>query len=193
MSRRSNTEDLSAKELVAKYEDGATSYEIAELLGVSQTSALKFLHKHGAAVRQVGGVPGKPIPKNKRPRYTKPSELINALGCTLAERDAIADSADFRTCNWRRYLQQRRRARGRGIQWLFTFPTWWAVWVDSGKWSERGRHGFVMARNGDVGPYSRENVRVITQAENMRETHINHRAAGFTVKGNPVTERNIRG
>lgn len=69
------------------------------------------------------------------------------------------------------YSNQLSMARKRGIEWLLTFDEWWEIWAQSGKWEQRGRHkgGYVMARYGDVGPYSRENVRIITNKENCLE------------------------
>lgn len=63
----------------------------------------------------------------------------------------------------------------RGIEWLFKFDEWLAVWMASGKWEQRGRGSskYVMARNGDVGPYAAHNVRIITSRENIQESHVN--------------------
>lgn len=74
-----------------------------------------------------------------------------------------------------RYPEQRRGAIRRGVEWHFTFESWWDVWQKSGKWEQRGcRLGqYVMARSGDCGPYSVENVRIITCSENNREAHTN--------------------
>lgn len=67
------------------------------------------------------------------------------------------------------YSTQRVKARERGISWGFTLETWWATWRDSGKWLERGKDGYVMARTGDVGPYAPANVRIATMGDNLRE------------------------
>jgi hypothetical protein len=72
-----------------------------------------------------------------------------------------------------RYTQQLCAARKRKIEWLFTFETWWKMWDESGKWSQRGRKSnqYCMARKGDVGPYSPENVNIVTCATNNNEAH----------------------
>lgn len=36
--------------------------------------------------------------------------------------------------------------------------------------------GYVMARNGDVGPYSKENCRIISTGDNIREYHATPRS-----------------
>lgn len=75
-----------------------------------------------------------------------------------------------------KYAWQRSAAKRRGIEWCFTFESWLAVWVASGRFDERGRAGdsFVMARNGDTGPYAANNVRIIRMRENSSETHANY-------------------
>jgi hypothetical protein len=71
------------------------------------------------------------------------------------------------------YVRQRDTAKSRGIEWRFTFVTWWAMWDASGKWALRGRTkglgGWEMSRPGDVGPYSPDNVVICTHKENMAE------------------------
>lgn len=68
------------------------------------------------------------------------------------------------------YIRQRANARRRGIPWEFTFNTWWGVWKNSGKWEHRGmgKGKYCMARRGDLGPYSPENVRIITFSQNSK-------------------------
>lgn len=70
------------------------------------------------------------------------------------------------------YRTQEKTARRRGIAWEFTFSQWWQVWVDSGKWDERGPSGYVMCRKGDVGPYSPGNVTIATTQENSHEARL---------------------
>jgi hypothetical protein len=61
------------------------------------------------------------------------------------------------------YTRQRANARRRGLEWRFTFETWWEVWEASGKWQQRGmgKDKYCMSRRGDKGPYSPENVVII--------------------------------
>lgn len=67
---------------------------------------------------------------------------------------------------------QRGGAKQRGISFEFTLEEWWTWWQTDNRWERRGSRGpeqLVMARRGDVGPYSPNNVRCITAAENIRE------------------------
>ena len=68
-----------------------------------------------------------------------------------------------------KYSRQKSKAKHRGIDFLFTFEEWWDIWQKSGHWHERGLKcgQYVMARKGDVGPYSTGNVVIITTSENL--------------------------
>lgn len=76
------------------------------------------------------------------------------------------------------YEKQMANARKRGIAWLFTRATWWRVWLDSGKWEQRGTSSrqYVMARHLDLGPYAPWNVSIKTASENAIEREPNRRA-----------------
>lgn len=69
------------------------------------------------------------------------------------------------------YSQQKWMATKRGIAWKLTFEQWYDIWEKSGRWNERGRKfgQYVMARYGDVGPYSVNNIHIITNVENNKE------------------------
>lgn len=73
----------------------------------------------------------------------------------------------------KKYVTHRANAKKRGLDWGFTFASWWAVWQESGKWEERGRGtGFCMARKGDIGGYSPENVYICTNSQNFKDSYI---------------------
>lgn len=67
------------------------------------------------------------------------------------------------------YNDRMHRAEERGIEWLFTFESWWNIWKPF--WKKRGRKSedLCMARFEDKGPYSPENVRICTNRENHLE------------------------
>ena len=72
---------------------------------------------------------------------------------------------------WIKFRKHRHHAKKRGIPFLFTFDEWWNIWIKSGHWYEMGitRGKFQMARMGDRGGYTKDNVRIITQEENKAE------------------------
>lgn len=73
-----------------------------------------------------------------------------------------------------RYSIQKRSAKKRGIEWQFTFETWWEWWQKSGHWEERGdeRGKYCMSRRGDVGPYSPGNCYCNLFENNNREVYL---------------------
>tara|TARA_R100000365_G_C2748380_1_gene79763 strand:+ start:766 stop:1197 length:432 start_codon:yes stop_codon:yes gene_type:complete len=72
-----------------------------------------------------------------------------------------------------RYKQQARQAKQRGIEWKFTFEAWLRMWEQSGVIHLRGKGTgkYVMARRGDVGPYSPENCFICPFEQNIRDGH----------------------
>ena len=79
-----------------------------------------------------------------------------------------------------KFNAQRAQAKKRGIAFELSFTEWLSLWENSGKYQVRGqgRGKYVMARNGDTGPYAIGNVRIITNTENVKEGWENERAAG---------------
>lgn len=69
------------------------------------------------------------------------------------------------------YKNQVRSSRKRGIDFLLTFEEWRDWWLIDNRWSNRGRHSgqFVMARRGDAGPYSIDNIYLATSRQNLQD------------------------
>jgi hypothetical protein len=67
------------------------------------------------------------------------------------------------------YKCQKNNARRRGIPWDLSFTEWSAIWGEKIHKRGRGRDQLCMARKGDVGPYAVGNVKIITNAENVKE------------------------
>ena len=58
------------------------------------------------------------------------------------------------------YARQKAMAKIRNIEWNISFDDWYNIWMQSGKWEQRGRGvgKYCMSRIGDTGPYSKDNV-----------------------------------
>jgi len=88
------------------------------------------------------------------------------------------------------FSQQRQNARNRGIGWDIRFVDWWRIWKESGKWPERGKGAYVMARKQDIGPYSPDNVYICHQSVNSfdgwREGGHTRRVDGKSSHGYPL-------
>lgn len=67
------------------------------------------------------------------------------------------------------YINHKARAKYRGIPFNLTYYDWLGMWGD--KISKKGlKHNqFCMSRFGDNGPYSVDNVRIVTNSENHKE------------------------
>jgi hypothetical protein len=71
------------------------------------------------------------------------------------------------------FVNHKHRAKNRGVSFLLSFDEWIKIWNESGHLSERGRGAgrFVMSRFNDIGPYSIDNVAIISQEENLSQGH----------------------
>jgi len=71
---------------------------------------------------------------------------------------------------WEAYRAQKDSAKRRGIPFLFTPEEWWDWWQVDNRWERRGMgaDALVMARKGDQGPYSADNVDCLTHAQNLQ-------------------------
>lgn len=87
-----------------------------------------------------------------------------------------------------RYLGQKHSAKNRGIEFLFSFEEWvkwWETNLGAAWMTLRGcRIGqYVMARNGDVGPYAAWNVKCLLTGDNGRQRALNRSAAAGAKHG----------
>lgn len=83
-------------------------------------------------------------------------------------------SAKIRTTDKGKFEAQRENAARRGIGFVLTFEQWLAVWIESGKFSERGRGAskYCMSRFGDKGIYEVGNVFIQTGKINVAEGNL---------------------
>lgn len=83
------------------------------------------------------------------------------------------------------YKNQVRSSRKRGIDFLLTFEEWREWWLIDDRWSNRGRCAgqFVMARKGDAGPYSIDNIYLATSRQNLKDVEVVRIALSSTQGG----------
>jgi hypothetical protein len=174
-----------SEEMEALYRAGQTLKEIGVVFGVSRERVRQLLAKRGIA-KDDGGASVRTA-ANAKVRQGNVEARRSALDAKWLARDGITKTEFLRVfiCRpfdldspFRKFWMQRTLAGCRGIEWQLTFPEWWQIWLDSGRYEERGRNdprAFVMARIGDVGPYSATNVYICTTHENGREWAKNER------------------
>jgi hypothetical protein len=82
-----------------------------------------------------------------------------------------------------RYAVHKMNAKRRGVPFLMTFHQWWQLWLDSGKWQQRGnrRGKYCMCRFDDVGPYAIGNVYIGLYDHNTAERNrtVRHKPRHF--------------
>lgn len=101
-------------------------------------------------------------------RPSPDERFATRMGCSLSD----FESSDQMRLARQRFIEQRWRATQRKVGWELTFIEWWRIWQKSGLWSVRGRsngESAVMARFGDEGPYSKENVHITSLSNNFAE------------------------
>ena len=120
----------------------------------------------------------KTINKRDESRRRKEERCSKQFGCDMDTLISIngkmhsCAELDYSTPAWK-YLNQKRNAKNRNIEWNITFPEWWHIWKESGKYQLRGRgYGYAMARYGDSGAYEIGNVYICTGAQNSSDSFI---------------------
>lgn len=159
-------------EIISLFRSGLTTTALAPRYGITATGIATVLKRHGID-RNEGGkaVTGR---INAQTRVEDSSmrrleRLAQRYDCKLSDFDTPEQMRFAR----RRFIEQRMRARQRRIEWVISFVEWWGIWQKSGLWNVRGREhseSAVMARRGDVGPYSNGNVYIITLSANFTES-----------------------
>lgn len=158
------------------YSRGFTLQQIGTVFGVTRERIRQIVKRNGMTADE-GGIQQRA--QERRARYVagvasrREERAARIFGCTHAELMALNDglSGYVRGTKGRGFLDQRRNAEKRGIEWQMNFPEWCQVWRDSGHFEERGRKGdlYVMARRQDFGPYAAWNVYITTMRQNVAD------------------------
>lgn len=155
------------------YREGRTLEEIAGIFSLSRERIRQILEKRGLEANQGGSRVRTKIRAElrwKESRANRDAHCQKYYGCSYDEALAINGESNLSSSDSpaKAYTQQQKTAAARGIAWRFTFPQWWAVWQESGKWALRGRGKgkYCMSRIGDCGAYEPGNVQVVLFEDN---------------------------
>ncbi|MFA6204179.1 MAG: hypothetical protein WC710_13465 [Gallionella sp.] len=168
-------EQTTNKTLVSSlYEAGNAGTAISTMLGISATRVYQLLRKSGVKIRpQAFKVD--PSTKAELVASIRNRKEFENFGCSKSDMKQIQIAYSFAGKDpLSLYHDQKYKAMLRGIAWEFNFKTWMDVWIESGCWFQRGkrRGEYVMSRRLDQGPYSPENVKIITTENNLSEYHL---------------------
>lgn len=153
--------------------EAKTLQEIGNIYGVTRELVRQRLKKCGLAGEIGGGRLRTALNKAHAPKVINKFErkCFDMFGCSREFRDRYG-SYQERGSILRAYIDQRKNAKSRKIEWELTFPEWLEIWQESGHLKNRGigLGKYVMSRMCDIGAYSKENVVIKTHEENSRES-----------------------
>lgn len=176
--RRAGTAEPDARSetMSVLFRNGYTLQQIGDQYGISRERVRQIITKRHGLTAMSGGDHIRAERAKAKRRAIKDAKSIAKYGFAYADYLKLRDLGKQMRAEGKGYYRsplgafknQRRNARVRGIGWELTLAQWWAIWHASGKWGQRGRGaGYVMCRNGDIGPYSVGNVYIATGAQNI--------------------------
>lgn len=158
------------KNILEGYKRGYSMREIGDAIGITGERVRQILKSYGYVA--VAHTPKKDAFREEIEKR-KAARVAETWGLTLQEYKKFCakyGNSDYSTSPMHKYIQQRKNARRRGVEWQFSFADWWAVWQKSNKWHVRGRGaGYCMSRHNDSGPYAVNNVSIVPTRENSRQ------------------------
>jgi len=169
--------------IAALYREGQTLNQIGIEYGVSRERIRQLLKRVGMTGDSGGRtllsmLTGKK--KNEEKINKRENRYQKIFGCSvdafIGIHGRMWSHADrYTKTPAGRFYQQKRNAGKRGIGWGITLPQWWTMWQESGKWDLRGRgQGYCMARHGDSGGYTIDNVYICTIGQNFSDSYLRH-------------------
>lgn len=171
--------DARAEAWIEAYKSGKTLHEIGSEYGVSRERVRQIIARFGvtridggATIRRFKATPDRQQRQKERQEGIEARHFAN----WGVSRQVMASLSDLPRSHRQhpigKFRRHRQNAKNRGIEWGLTFREWWDIWQESGKWDERGRGGYVMARFGDTGPYAKDNVEIVTSSQNIKDSYI---------------------
>lgn len=161
---------LTGNEIKTLFLSGRTQLEIAQSTGVTSVRVSQILKNLGVH-RSKGGATLRGKKKLLAVENSKDEQCFTKWGVNRTEKKNLLQK--YGTAPFKSFVAHKANSARRHIAFQLGFKEWWEIWQKSGHWNERRgqkKHGFyVMARHQDRGSYAPDNVKIITQSENMRE------------------------
>lgn len=156
------------RQMAALFENGTTLEAIGAEFGISRQRVHQILNAAGYS-REDGGQTAACETRRAERIAEQDRRYREKYGFSFAEIRTFQRREITRT-----FRKQKASAKQRRIEWCLTFAEWWNAWQQSGYWDKRGagRDRYCMARRGDAGPYSIENVYFCTNEKNVKDGFI---------------------
>ncbi|CAB5644076.1 hypothetical protein [Pseudomonas asiatica] len=151
-----------------QFKAGRSALDIASDYGVTRERIYQILRRQGITGKH-GGQAVRTSLRRSAVAAERANRHLEVYGCTIEQLDAVRAMRNERGGHpLKAFIYQRNHARYRGIPWHLKFWDWWQIWESSGKWAQRGREqgSYCMCRQGDVGPYAKDNVYIATVNHN---------------------------
>lgn len=154
--------------MILDFKAGKTLSEIGQAHGVSRQRVHQIMKKHSVS-SEGNGAKLRVLNKKQEAANARAARVMEKWGMSVEEYKAhVAEHGSMTNPDspMGKYCAQRHRCKQLGVQWLFTFKSWWDIWQASGKWDNRGRAQYVMGRNGDAtSPMGPNTCRITTVAD----------------------------
>jgi DNA-binding CsgD family transcriptional regulator len=163
-------------ELERLYRSGVTLDDLGNQFGITRERVRQIMDKRG--VPAGAGRNLRTMERAKQRELQRRSmwdeRAMSIYGCSFELAKELNNGLVFsaKRSPARLYIDQRKNSIRRGIHWEISFPEWMRLWKESGKFELRGRGGYVMARIGDSGPYKVDNVEIITNSQNTKDSYL---------------------
>lgn len=132
------------------YRSGMAMREIGKTFSLTRSRVQQILAERG--------VPSRP---------SIPSGLLSRYGCgrktwEMLVRNGVTEA----------FWRKRQNVLRVGGEWRMTLMEFWSIWSNSGHWNDRGRgqENYCMTRIDPHGPWTADNVEIVTKKESSSRT-----------------------
>ncbi|WP_039967909.1 hypothetical protein [Pseudomonas chlororaphis] len=154
--------------IVSLFKQGKTLAEIAAQYSLTRQRISQILAARGVD-KSEGGHHLNVALRSAARKIEREKEHMERYGCTREQFLSVKGNRNQGSKSpCQAFHNQYQNAVIRKVEWKLKFWEWWQVWVESGKWEERGRgsEGYCMCRVGDEGAYEIGNVYIGTIVHN---------------------------
>ncbi|RVD76844.1 MULTISPECIES: hypothetical protein [Pseudomonas fluorescens group] len=154
--------------IVSLFKQGKTLAEIAAQYSLTRQRISQILAARGVS-KYEGGHHLNAAQRSAERKAAREKAHMDRYGCTREQFLSVrGNRSQGSKSPWQAFHNQYQNALIRKVEWKLKFWEWWQVWVESGKWEERGRgaEAYCMCRVGDEGAYEVGNVYISTILHN---------------------------